>query len=239
MLFVVVNGIPSNGTFVTVGSGKVETQKVLAVADLPASVRVDGVAGSASKGSTSGSGSSNGDSNDPSSSSGFSTTKIIAAIVAGVVVVAVVGAITGICITRRRRARTAAAAAYSGGAAGGAASGQTQDTPTPWKRLRAEGIRMFGHRDPPRSSRCTMITRARRASSADRSRSITMTLPRHRVQASPGSPCRTRTMARAAGMMGSIITPQGTRGMRSSRRMRIRTMMSRGCVRRLSLFRMD
>jgi hypothetical protein len=39
LLFVTVNGIPSNGTFVTVGSGKVGTQPTAAVSVLPASVK--------------------------------------------------------------------------------------------------------------------------------------------------------------------------------------------------------
>ena len=38
LLFVTINGIPSNGTFVTVGNGKVGTQSTAAVSVLPASV---------------------------------------------------------------------------------------------------------------------------------------------------------------------------------------------------------
>jgi len=38
LLFVTINGIPSNGTFLTVGSGKIETQPTAAVSVLPASV---------------------------------------------------------------------------------------------------------------------------------------------------------------------------------------------------------
>jgi hypothetical protein len=39
MLFVTINGIPSNGTFLTVGSGKIETQPTAAVSVLPASTK--------------------------------------------------------------------------------------------------------------------------------------------------------------------------------------------------------
>jgi len=47
MVFVVVNGIPSNGTFVIVGSGNIETQPISDVESLPANTRVDGAQGSA------------------------------------------------------------------------------------------------------------------------------------------------------------------------------------------------
>jgi hypothetical protein len=39
LLFVTINGIPSNGTFLTVGSGKIETQPTAAVSVLPASTK--------------------------------------------------------------------------------------------------------------------------------------------------------------------------------------------------------
>ena len=39
MLFVTINGIPSNGTLLTVGSGKIETQPTAAVSVLPASTK--------------------------------------------------------------------------------------------------------------------------------------------------------------------------------------------------------
>ena len=42
LLFVTMNGIPSNGTFLTVGSGKIETQPTAAVSVLPASVKSGG-----------------------------------------------------------------------------------------------------------------------------------------------------------------------------------------------------
>ncbi|KAF7797924.1 hypothetical protein EIP86_009131 [Pleurotus ostreatoroseus] len=70
-LFVSVNGIPSNGTFVTVGSGSLGIQPTAAVADLPASVQLSGAQGSGpSNGSHSNnsSGSGNGDGSDTNKS---------------------------------------------------------------------------------------------------------------------------------------------------------------------------
>ncbi|THU92444.1 copper radical oxidase [Dendrothele bispora CBS 962.96] len=55
MVFTVVNGIPSNATFVIVGSGKIETQPVSDAAELPASTKGDGnVKGSADASTTGG-----------------------------------------------------------------------------------------------------------------------------------------------------------------------------------------
>lgn len=62
-LFVSVNGIPSNGTYAILGSGQVGEQPTDVAAELPASVRLDGVAGSAPAGTGSGSGSGNGTGN--------------------------------------------------------------------------------------------------------------------------------------------------------------------------------
>ncbi|KAE9390566.1 DUF1929-domain-containing protein [Gymnopus androsaceus JB14] len=110
MVFVVVNGIPSNGTFVIVGSGKVETQPTQAASILPASVRLNSASGSADGSSTSSGGSS------PSSSNGgiSHTATIVACIVGGVVALGIIGALIGICITRRRRAAARQNLASSG-----------------------------------------------------------------------------------------------------------------------------
>ncbi|KIK64004.1 hypothetical protein GYMLUDRAFT_40223 [Collybiopsis luxurians FD-317 M1] len=100
MVFVVVNGIPSNGTFVIVGSGNVETQPTQAASVLPASVRLDSASGSAD-GSTTG----DGNSNAQSSSGGVShTATVVGSIVAAIVVLGIIGAIIGVVISRRRRA---------------------------------------------------------------------------------------------------------------------------------------
>lgn len=57
LLFVTINGIPSNGTFLTVGSGKIETQPTAAVSVLPASVKSGQNSG---KGNTTSNGNKNG-----------------------------------------------------------------------------------------------------------------------------------------------------------------------------------
>lgn len=126
-VYVTVNGIPSNGTYVLVGSGSIETQPTSAVVSLPTSVRLDSASGTA-------------DGSDTGSSSGGSTSHtgaIIGGIVAAIAAVGVLGAIFGICLARRRRA-AAQAAGEKGGyamrstslgsgaggyAAGGAAAG--------------------------------------------------------------------------------------------------------------------
>lgn len=58
-LFVTVNGIPSNGTYVIVGSGEMGAQPTNQVQELPVSVGADGTSGSGNDGSgSSGSGGS-------------------------------------------------------------------------------------------------------------------------------------------------------------------------------------
>lgn len=94
-VYVVVNDVPSTGSYVTVGSGKIEKQPLRAVTALPASQRLDSAQGSADPSSTGSKGQSN--------SGGTSTGKLIAFIVAGVVVLGIIGAAVGICISRRRR----------------------------------------------------------------------------------------------------------------------------------------
>jgi hypothetical protein len=54
LLFVTINGIPSNGTFVTVGSGQIATQPTAAVSVLPASVKSKNNSGNGTSGSGSG-----------------------------------------------------------------------------------------------------------------------------------------------------------------------------------------
>lgn len=64
LLFVVVNGIPSNGTMVTVGSGSIGTQPTAAPAQLPASVRLNSAQGTgSSSNTTTGSGDKTGNDN--------------------------------------------------------------------------------------------------------------------------------------------------------------------------------
>lgn len=53
MLFVVVSGIPSNGSWVIIGNGQTGTQPTSAVSVLPASVTLDSASGTGSGGSSS------------------------------------------------------------------------------------------------------------------------------------------------------------------------------------------
>ncbi|EIN04797.1 hypothetical protein PUNSTDRAFT_108074 [Punctularia strigosozonata HHB-11173 SS5] len=108
LFFVNVHGVPSNGTFVIVGSGNIEQQPTAAQAELPASVRLDGVSGSGDGSSSSGP-SSSGSSGDKGSTSGTSHTGAIAGgVIAGVAALAI-AAIAGVLIARRRRAARMAA----------------------------------------------------------------------------------------------------------------------------------
>jgi len=95
MLFVTINGIPSNGTFVTIGNGQFGDQPTSAVAVLPTNVRSSSASGSAPSSSSS--------SGSNPSSSHTHTGLIIGAIVAGIAAVGVIGAGFGIYIARRRR----------------------------------------------------------------------------------------------------------------------------------------
>ncbi|KAG6889429.1 hypothetical protein C0995_001197 [Termitomyces sp. Mi166 len=102
LLFVIVNGIPSNGTMVIVGTGNFGVQPTSAPADLPANILADSAKGTASGDSTNDgtSGSGNGSSDDSGSSSH------LGAIIGGAVgAVAVIGAIAGAVVffIRRRR----------------------------------------------------------------------------------------------------------------------------------------
>jgi len=91
MLFVTIQGIPSNATFVIIGNGQLGTQPTSAVSVLPASVGVNSASGSAP---------SNSSSNTVSSSH---MGVIVGAIVAGIAAVGVLGAVFGVCLARRRR----------------------------------------------------------------------------------------------------------------------------------------
>ena len=131
LLFVTMSGIPSNASWVIIGSGRVEQQPTQDATVLPASVRLAGASGSGSSNSNSNSGSSNGGPDSDGSNGGGSsshTGAIIGGIVAAVAVVGVLGAIIGICTARRRRAAAGQASAYPmstvpGGAVGASGGG--------------------------------------------------------------------------------------------------------------------
>lgn len=96
LLFVVVDGIPSNGTMVIVGSGQIGTQPTSATSVLPSNVQLASASGSADGSSTGGSTSTSGSTSH--------TGLIIGGIAGAIAVIGVLGALFGICLARRRRA---------------------------------------------------------------------------------------------------------------------------------------
>jgi hypothetical protein len=123
-VFVTVNGVPSNGTYVIVGNGQMGTQPTSAASSLPASVRLDSAKGSAD-GSTTGTGSNNSSDGSSNNSGSMGTGKVIGAVVAGIVVVGIVGALIGIYLARRRRAAARARATAAHASFGPNGNGRT------------------------------------------------------------------------------------------------------------------
>ncbi|KAJ6515972.1 glyoxal oxidase [Mycena sanguinolenta] len=99
LLFVVVDGIPSNGTHVIIGSGAVEAQPTAQDSQLPASILNSSASGSAGSPTTL-----------PGNTSHVA---LVAGIAGGVGVVALLAFGVGICLSRRRRARIRARIAAS------------------------------------------------------------------------------------------------------------------------------
>lgn len=93
-LFVTINGIPSNGTYVIVGNGQIGTQPTS-----PASVLPDNVLASSASGSAPGNTSNGNNSSSSSSHIGL----IIGGVVGAIALVGVLGAVFGICLAKRRR----------------------------------------------------------------------------------------------------------------------------------------
>lgn len=111
LLFVNINGIPSNGTMVIVGSGQTGQQPTSSASTLPPSVRVDTATGSANGASTS-SGNGNGNASNASNGTTSHTGAIIGAAVGAFVAIGVIAALIGFFISRRRRAAASASAPY-------------------------------------------------------------------------------------------------------------------------------
>ncbi|EJF57018.1 hypothetical protein DICSQDRAFT_157610 [Dichomitus squalens LYAD-421 SS1] len=125
MLFVTVAGIPSNASWVTIGTGNIETQPTQAASVLPASSRLDGVSGSGA-GNNNGNSSSSG--NKANSASSSHTGALVGGIIAAIAAVGILGAVFGICMARRRRAAARQASSLSypmSSAPGGAAGSRT------------------------------------------------------------------------------------------------------------------
>jgi len=105
-VYVVVNGVPSNGTYVIVGSGQIETQTTATASPLPDSVTLASASGSADGSSASGSSTSSSPSSSPSSTSSSShVAAVVGGIVGAVAVLGILGAAIGVCLARRRRAK--------------------------------------------------------------------------------------------------------------------------------------
>ncbi|KAH7908701.1 putative copper radical oxidase [Hygrophoropsis aurantiaca] len=105
LMFVVINGIPSNGTMVIVGNGQVGTQPISAASELPVSASSSSNPGGSGKtGGTSG--------------TTAHTGAIIGGVIGAIAVIGILGALFGIFVARRRRAasRQHPAAAYAMGA---------------------------------------------------------------------------------------------------------------------------
>ncbi|KAH9475866.1 Aldehyde oxidase GLOX [Psilocybe cubensis] len=137
-MFVNINGIPSNGSYLIVGNGKIGTQPVAAASVLPPNVRLASASGSASGTSTTPGGSS-----DPEKSSSSNLGVIIGCVVGGVALVGVVGAVIGVCLARRRRA----AARHGTGAVPPASS---------YPMTSAEGMSLTGSGAPVMGTRAGM-----------------------------------------------------------------------------------
>ncbi|KAF7984140.1 hypothetical protein HWV62_16786 [Athelia sp. TMB] len=91
LFWVVVAGIPSNGTLVQVGNGQIGTQPTSAASVLPASVQLSSASGTGGGSSTNSGGVSH-------------KAELIGGIAAGVALIAILGALFGVCMARRRRA---------------------------------------------------------------------------------------------------------------------------------------
>jgi hypothetical protein len=101
-LFVTINGIPSNGTFVIVGNGQLGTQPTSAASVLPPSILDASASGSAGASSAN---SSSGGSSRSSSSSPHSAA-LVGGIIGAIAAIGVIGALIGVTLVRRRRAST-------------------------------------------------------------------------------------------------------------------------------------
>ncbi|KAJ7129805.1 glyoxal oxidase N-terminus-domain-containing protein [Mycena epipterygia] len=131
LVFVVINGIPSNGTYVLIGSGNIEAQPTAGASVLPSNILQADASGSGSAAGTTTAG-------DGTKTQSGSTSHVglIAGIAGGVAVVALVALGVGICLSRRRRARIRAGIAASKAA-------QAAATQYPKKHQPASESRVF------------------------------------------------------------------------------------------------
>ncbi|KAG6836352.1 hypothetical protein H0H93_008908 [Arthromyces matolae] len=100
LLFVTINGIPSNGTMVIVGSGSMGTQPVSLASELPDSVTLSNISGS---GDNTSSAQANSDQNtNDNGASGLHTGAIVGGVVGAIAVIGLLGALLGLLLARRR-----------------------------------------------------------------------------------------------------------------------------------------
>ena len=111
LFFVTVNGVPSNGTMVIVGSGQMGQQPTDAPSALPPSVRVDSASGKADGAGSSGGKDGDGVSGNGKGGSSSNTGTIIGSVVGVVAVLGVLGAGIGFFLMRRKRAAAQSASA--------------------------------------------------------------------------------------------------------------------------------
>ncbi|KAG6902110.1 hypothetical protein C0995_004291 [Termitomyces sp. Mi166 len=107
LLFVTINGIPSNGTMVIVGSGSMGKQPVSAASELPASVDLFSGSGDGS------SDSSPNQNNKNNGASGSHTGAIVGGVVGVIAVIGLLGALIGLLLARRRRRTAASTTSYA------------------------------------------------------------------------------------------------------------------------------
>jgi hypothetical protein len=97
LFWVVINGVPSNGTMVIVGNGQIANQPTQSASVLPPNVPLDSSSGGGA-GSDKGNGSSSG------TSSKSHTILIVGGVVGGIAVIGIIGGLVGLFISRRKRA---------------------------------------------------------------------------------------------------------------------------------------
>lgn len=105
-LYVVMNGIPSNGTYVILGNGQIGTQPTSAASTLPDSIRLATATGGVQASATSSATSTGNGNGTASHSSTPSTGTIVGGVVGGIAIIGILGAIVAVILSRRRRAAT-------------------------------------------------------------------------------------------------------------------------------------
>ena len=102
-MFINVHGIPSNGSYLIVGSGQVGTQPTSPASVLPANILLSSASGTAS-GSSTNNGTSSNDNTVGDQKGKTSSAAVIGGIVGGVAILALLGTVIGVYLARRNRA---------------------------------------------------------------------------------------------------------------------------------------